>query len=364
MNTIHDVARHAGVSASTVSNVLNGRTGQMRPETLERVRAAIAELKYGPSTVARQLKTGHSSFIGLLIPSIANPMFGYIACEIERHAQQHGYRVLICNAYRDPDKEAAFFQDLLAHGVRSAIVVSSLEDERHLELAVERGMTVVSYDRRAVPGDRPGVAHITVDSVLAAYTATRHLIEHGHRRLAFVTVSGTTMSRKDKIQGFWQAVDEAGLRADSRVVDAGPLHQYGDSAIGEIGAACARELSGRPDMPTGIVALNDLMALGVMAGLHESGLRVPQDVSVIGMDGLFLSAMSNPGLSTVEFPVAAMAAALVDRVIGGAAPDSRSAETIFTDIRLIERESVAAPRGRRGKSVLPPRAAGAAAQGK
>jgi len=177
--------------------------------------------------------------------------------------------------------------------------------------------------------------------------------------LAFVTVSGVTMSRKDKIQGFWQAVDEAGLRATSRVVDAGPVHQYGDSAIGEIGASCARQLSGEPDRPTGIVALNDLMALGVMAGLHESGLRVPQDVSVIGMDGLFLSAMSNPGLSTIEFPVTAMAAALVDRVIGGATPGDQPAETVFTDVRLIERESVAAPRGARRKSAASPRGAAA-----
>lgn len=346
MSTIHDVAKHAGVSASTVSNVLNGRTGQMRRETLERVRAAIAELQYGPSTVARQLKTGHSSFIGLLIPSIANPMFGYIACEVERFAQEQGYRVLICNAYRDKDKEAAFFQDLYAHGVRRVIVVSSLEDERHLELAAERGMTVVSYDRRAVPGDRPGVEHITVDSVQAARMATNHLIAHGHTRLAFATPSGVTMSRKDKIAGFWQAVDEAGLRAASRVIDAGPMHQYGDSAIGEIGMVCARQLaSSAQGLPTGIVAINDLMALGLIAGLHESGLRVPDDVSVVGMDGLFLSAMSNPGLTTVQFPVPAMAAALVQRVIGADAAAQPAAVTIFDDIRLIERESVAAPAG-------------------
>ena len=348
MSTIHDVAKHAAVSASTVSNVLNGRTGQMRQETLERVRAAIAELQYGPSTVARQLKTGHSTFIGLLVPSIANPMYGYIAREIEQFAQErHGYRVLICNAYRDKEKETSFFEDLLAHGVRRVIVISSLADERHLELAAERGMTVVSYDRRAVPGDRPGVDHITIDSVAAARMATRHLIAHGHKRLAFVTMSGMTMSRKDKIEGFWSAVDEAGLRASSRVFDAGPLHEYGDSIIGEASTALARQLAGDPQPPTGIVAVNDLMALGLMAGLREAGLHVPRDVSVVGMDGLFLSAMSNPTLTTVRFPVSTMAAAMVERVIGrGDASRAESSETIFTDIKLVERESVAAPSSR------------------
>ena len=124
--------------------------------------------------------------LGLLVPSMANPMYGYIAREIETFAQeQFGHRLLLGSTYRDREKESAFFEDLLAHGVRRVIVISSLADERHFESAVERGMVVVSYDRGATPGQRSKVGHVMPDNFEAARLATRHLIDKGHRRLAF-----------------------------------------------------------------------------------------------------------------------------------------------------------------------------------
>lgn len=270
MSTIQDVAREAGVSVSTVSNVLNGRTVQMRQETLARVRAAMSSLQYRPSTLARQLKTGQTPLIGLLVPSIANPMYGYIAREVETYAQErYGHRVMIGNTYRDPAKEASFFEDLLSQGVRRVIVVSSLANERHLETAVGRGMVVVSYDRRATEGETTRVEHVTPDNFEAARLATRHLIAHGHARLAFATLTGVTMSRRDKINGFLSAAQEAGLSEEARVLDSGPVNEYGDSMIAENGRALARLLSQDNARPTGIVAVNDLMALGLMAGLRE-----------------------------------------------------------------------------------------------
>ena len=159
MTTIQDVARHAAVSASTVSNVLNGRTDRMRPATLARVEAAIQALQFRPSRLAQQLKTGQTPLLGLLVPSMTNPMYGYIAREVETAAQRLlGYRLLIGSTYRDREKESAFFDDLLSHGVRRVIVISSLADESHFESAVERGMVVVSYDRRATPGQPSGSA--------------------------------------------------------------------------------------------------------------------------------------------------------------------------------------------------------------
>ena len=346
MTTIQDVARQAAVSVSTVSNVLNGRGDRMRPDTRARVEVAIELLQFRPSKLAQQLKTGQTPLIGLLVPSMTNPMYGYIAREIETVAQEEfGYRLLIGSTYRDRGKESAFFEDLLSHGVRRVIVISSLADERHFESAVERGMTVVSYDRGATPGQASNVGHVMPDNFAAAQMATRYLIQKGHRQLAFATVAGMTMSRGAKIDGFFAAVDQAGLRAGAQVLDGGPLDEYGDLLIAEVGRATALQIAAATRRrPTGIVALNDLMALGLLAGLREAGLRVPHDVSVVGIDGHFLSALSNPMLTTVRLPVPEMARAMVNRVMNPRAdPAQDPHEMVFAPSQLVERESVAPP---------------------
>ncbi len=317
----------------------------MRKETLTRVERAIRHLKFHPSPVALRLKTGHTPLLGLLVPSLANPMFGAIAREIETFAQErYGHRVLIGSTYRNKEKEATFFEDLLAHGVRQVIVISSLADERHFDIMSERGMTVVSYDRPAAKGGTSKVVHITPDNFEAGRLATEHLIEHGHRRLAFATVAGMTMSRSEKIRGFQAAASQNGLQKTATILNGGLLDEYGDSVMSEIGRALAHRLAADPRRPTGIVAVNDLMALGLMAGLREGGLRVPQDVSIVGIDGLFLAALSNPCLSTVQLPVRDMARAMLESAIapstGCAAQENQQT---FMPTCLIKRESVASP---------------------
>lgn len=347
MSKIRDVASRAGVSTSTVSNVLNGRGNRMAKETLARVEAAIAELKYRPNTTARQLKTGHTPLLGLLVPSIANPMYGFIAREIETQAQErHGYRIMIGNTYRDKDKEARFFEDLMAHGVRGVIIISSLVDEQHFESAGERGLVLVSYDRRATPGVESGIDHVSVDNFEAARLATAHLIENGHTRLAFVSAAGVTMSRREKISGFMAAVASAGLTASAQVIEGTPLHEFGDSMMSELGRIEAAALAAQTgaERPTGIVAVNDMMALGLMAGFRDAGLAVPQDVSVVGMDDVFLSALMSPALTTVRLPVQEMAHTMVERVMSRLADPSLSTGEFMFQPSLMVRASVSAPR--------------------
>jgi DNA-binding LacI/PurR family transcriptional regulator len=289
---------------------------------------------------------------------MTNPMYGYLAREIEAEAQRYGYRLLIGSTYRDPQKERAFFDDLLSHGVRRVVVISSLSDERHFEQAVERGMAVVSYDRGATPGRPSRVAHVTPDNFEAARLATAHLIACGHRDLGFVTVAGMTMSRRAKIDGFHAAALAVGPQGSARVLDGGPLNEYGDAVIAEVGRTTAMQIVRARRRPTGIVALNDLMALGLLAGLREAGLAVPGEVSVVGLDGHFLSALANPALTTVELPVPEMARAMVDRVMHPR-PDAgtEASRSVFAPTRLIERESVAPPpgrsRSRRGTDAAP-----------
>jgi DNA-binding LacI/PurR family transcriptional regulator len=339
---IQDVAQRAGVSIATVSNALNGRTAKMSAATRNRIETAIAELAFRPNRAARQLKTGHTPMLGLLVPSIANPAFGTLAREVEIAAQDgHGYRVLLGSTYRSQKKEASFFDDLLAHGVNGVIVCSSLMDQRHLEAAIDKGLVVVSYDRRAIAGQRLAVDHVSMNNVRAGELATQHLIDQGHRHLAFATPSRRTVSRTDKIEGFRHAARRAGIAKRAHTLEGPALAAYGDAEMAEIGRALAVKLAATRDRPTGIVAVNDMMAFGLIAGLRDRGIRVPEDVSVVGIDDLYLSSLFRPALTSVQPPVSAMARTMVERVIARLAdPTIRVAEFLFEpDIRL--RETVA-----------------------
>ena len=342
MARIQDVARDAGVSISTVSNVLNGRAERMTRETLERVEAAIARLGFRPSQAARALKTGHMPIIGLLVPSIANPMYGSIAREVELVAQErHNYRVLLGNTYRSVEKEASFIDDLLSHGVRSVIVISSLTDEGHIEAALKRGMVVVSYDRRADADAKSRIDHVSVDNFKAGRIASSHLIAHGHKRLAFATAAGLTMSRRAKIAGFQDGA--AGVATE--VIEGRVGSEYGDSELVEVGRALAAQIArrGRTTRPTGVVAVNDMLGIGLIAGLREQGLHVPEDISVVGMDDMFLAPLISPAMTSVGMPLADMASTMIERVISRLAdPQIPTAEFLF-EPHLAQRQSVAAP---------------------
>lgn len=180
-----------------------------------------------------------------------------------------------------------------------------------------------------------------MDNFETARLAAEHLIAHGHRRLAFVTASGLTMSRSDKITGFLSAAEKAGLKADAQVLDGKALSGYGDSEMADVGRQQALQIARDSRRPTGIVAVNDMLALGLMAGFREAGLSVPQDVSIVGIDGLFLSSLAYPALTTVQLPVSQMANTMVERLMSRLAdPTIAPGEFIFQP-ELIARDSVA-----------------------
>ena len=340
--TIEDVARAARVSISTVSNALNGRIERMRSDTLARIEAAITSLGYRPNNVARQLKTGRTSILGLLVPSIANPAYGMLAREVEIAAQElHGYRVLLGNTYRSQDKEASFFNDLLSNGIRGVIVISSLEEQRHLDSAVAQGLVAVSYDRRAPAAPASTVDYVSMNNYKAAQLAVKHLIEHGHSRIAFATPGGRTMSRSEKISGFLAATEAAGLDHFTMMLEGTPQSEFGDAEMAELGRSLARTIVARKVRPTAVVTVNDMLAIGLIGELRRHDLRVPQDISVIGMDDLFLSPLLSPPLTTVCPPLREMAQKMVQRIISRLAdPSIVTTEFLFEPV-LVTRETVA-----------------------
>lgn len=340
--TIEDVARAARVSISTVSNALNGRMERMRSDTLARIEAAIARLGYRPNNIARQLKTGHTPLLGFLVPSIANPAYGMLAREVEIAAQElHGYRVLLGNTYRSRDKESSFFEDLLSQGVRGVIVISSLEQHDHLDAAVARGLVAVSYDRRAPAQGAPTVDYVSMNNHKAAQLAAEHLIAHGHSRIAFATPDSRTMSRSEKIAGFFAALDAAGLGRGAGVLEGQPQTGFGDADMAELGRALACGLVRRKTRPTAIVAVNDMLAIGMIGELRSHRVRVPEDLSVIGMDDLFLSPLLSPPLTTVRPPLRDIARTMVERIISRLADPSIPPQEFLFEPMLVSRDTVA-----------------------
>ncbi len=315
--TITDVAKFADVSPSTVSNLLNGRSKRMRPQTKVRIENAIRKLGYRPNQAARQLKTGHARIIGLIVPSVANPFYGVFARHIEKTALAHGYQVLLCNSERQPERERNYAEELWGYGVRGIIFGSSLMQFSHLDELVERGLHLVAFDRLTQERDRTIIDSIGIDNVLATRLAVKHLCALGHKRVAFLSGRVRTVSRVDRLNGYLSALRECGIEPDDELIWRGTSNgSFGDADAIEMGRQGAHELFSLPNPPTALFAINDMYAFGAYAGARDLGLAIPDDVSIVGMDDIMLTEVVQPPLTTIQQPIDEIARRATERLIG------------------------------------------------
>lgn len=338
---IQDVAHLAGVSPSSISNFLNNRMGQMRPETQLKIQQAIAQLGYRPNNAARQLKTGVASMVGLLVPSLANQFFGSLACAVESAAAKHHCHVMTISTFRDPDRERAVMADLLSYGVQGIITGSALSDTDHL-VGMTARCPVVAFDIKSVSEAHQPIMTISVDNAAATSMAVAHLVGLGHRSIVLVTPPPYTLNRQDRIRGFNDAIAQAGIAGELITVDAieVPSDPYGDTQLFEMGRSAATRIVSASSRPTAAIAINDMMAIGIGIGLKQLGLQIPKDMSLIGIDDIFFAAAHDPPLTTIRQPIQAMADAAVQRIL---APTLATGGQIFAP-ELIVRASTAAPR--------------------
>jgi DNA-binding LacI/PurR family transcriptional regulator len=349
MVTIHDVARRAQTSVSTVSNLLNGRVERMRPETRLRVEEAMQELGYQPNQIARRLKTGQSPILGLMAPSVANPFWGSFAQHAEEAARELGYQVLLGNTGRDPGIEERYAASLWAHGVRGIVFGSSPLTLDHLARLVARGLRLVMFDRRVESDEDPAFAaaidSVSVDNVAAAKRATDHLLALGHRRIGFLSGPLRTSSRLHRFEGYREALAAAGQPLDPALVwDAPAGPGFGDVEGAELGRQGCRALLRLADPPTAILTINDMYALGAYAGARDVGVVIPDALSIVGFDDIFFAPLASPPLTTVRQPLQEMLGLavplLINRVEGRA---DGPAEHVTLDAELIVRASTAPP---------------------
>ncbi|MBE3559780.1 MAG: LacI family DNA-binding transcriptional regulator [Ktedonobacteraceae bacterium] len=292
MANIQDVAKLAGVSISTVSRVLNG-TAHVNPAVAARVRAAIEELHYQPSRAARTLQTNRSRIIGLLITDIQNPFFITLIRGVEDVAQRSGYSVILCNSDEDPVKERQYIEVLCAERVAGAIVVPTHERQGGLKLFREHNIPIVAVDRRVTGSDTDVVL---VDNRRGAREGVAHLLANGYRRIGIITGPLATTTGRERLEGYRQALQEAGIEPDAQ------LERFG-SFKEESGRQLAGELVEVEPAIDALFVANNLMTMGALEALYQRNLRVPDDIAVVGFDEMPWAALSAISLTTIIQPV-------------------------------------------------------------
>jgi len=292
--SIREVAAKAGVSVGTVSNVLN-RPDIVASPTRVRVLAAIKALGFVRNESARQLRAGRSRMIGLVVLDVANPFFTDVARGVEDEASKSGLAVIMCNSDEQMDRENGYLDLLEQHRVQGILITPVTDDEVSLARLQARGTPVILVDRRSPSGNQCSVA---VDDVLGGDLAVSHLLAAGHQRIAFAGGPVSLRQVADRRDGALRALNRARPQtAELMVIDTPALNvAAGKRAGAQIAAA---DLA---DRPTAVFCANDLVALGVLQEMTQSGIKVPDDIAIVGYDDIDYAAAAAVPLSSVRQP--------------------------------------------------------------
>ncbi|NLF13129.1 MAG: LacI family transcriptional regulator [Anaerolineaceae bacterium] len=286
--SLKDVARAAGVSASTVSRALYYHP-RISKETAARVRRLAEEMGYTPSLPARSLVTQDTATIGVVLTSVSDPFVGQLVLGIEDVARRQGYSVFMGSSYRNADLEKDIVRSFYERRASGIIVTGSQIDLGYVQLRKRFLLPVVLINCPAYPHS------VSIDNLSGAREAMEHLLELGHRRIAYVSNPVSYNANLERLAGYRAVLAEAGLAPDdSLIVD-------GDGGVSR-GAEAMQRLLALPEPPTAVFCFNDMTAVGVMYSLALAGLQVPADVSVVGFDDLELAAYFSPPLTTVRQP--------------------------------------------------------------
>jgi len=331
MATIKDVARAAGVSPAAVSRHLNGRI-TLPEETRARIDRAIVDLDYHPNLMAKRLSTGKTEALSLVTPEINNPFFTEFAAAVEEAAAQSGYSVYFSSTQGDPDREVAAIRRLRDRHVDGLIFLSSRPDDGRLARALD-GLTNVVLVDEDVPGTPQ--PRIFVENEAGTRMAVAHLVGLGHREIGLVGGPSGVLSATERERGWRGALAEYGL-------DPGPLF------VGEYSREHGRETARRllkGHMPTALIAGADDIAIGLIETFRPAGIRVPEDISIVGFDDARYSALIDPPLTTIRQPVPVLGQLAVGHLLNAMAGEAVAHET-RVPVELIIRASTAPPRGK------------------
>jgi DNA-binding LacI/PurR family transcriptional regulator len=281
-----DVAQHAGVSLSTVSFVLNKkRIKSISPETTKRVWASAQALNYHVNVHARRLARGKSNFVGLIISEIANPFFPEVLKGFEKAASERGLELLLCNTEYQPQRLEAAIDKMLGEGVRGVAIMTSTFGEEHLKPLARRRIPVVLL---SVGPNSPKARKIEIDFSTGMLQAIDHLTALGHKKFGVITGPIKVGSAATTRDAFLTCLAKRNLRAE-QIIECNYRVDGGMAAV--------RALLSQSVLPSALLCGNDLIALGAISALQEASLRVPEDMSVVGVDDIIFARLSSPPLT-------------------------------------------------------------------
>lgn len=330
--TIQDVAERAGVSRATVSRVLNDNP-KVDEALRARVREAMHSLAYHPNRAARRLRGSFNNVIGLIIPDIQNPVFVAVARGVEDAAYQHQINVLLCNADDNANKQQDYLRVMQAERVSGVIVVPThSNDGAVLKQVHDAGLPLVLLDRQV---DDFETDTVKVDNVRGVALAVKHLLKLGYRRIAFIAGLQYLTPGRERSLGYREALYAAGHPIDESLIVLGDFKT-------ESGYRLARALMALPQPPDSIFTANSLMAMGALKGLHDLGLRVPEDVALISFDDVPWAENLCPPLTAVNQPGYELGQQAVDLLLHRLTNGAGHYRTVVLQPRLVIRESCGA----------------------
>ncbi len=286
--TMHQIAKWANVSLGTVSHVINN-TAPVREPLRQRVLEAIRSLGYQPNQLSRGLRLNRTNMIGMIIPDITNPFFPAIVRGVEDVAYKSSYRLILCNADNDPDKESTYLNELKSYLPAGILLIPS---ENATDLANAPGPPVVCIDRR--PANWKGDT-VTVANEEGGYRAGRFLLQMGHRRIGVAAGPHHLANAAERLAGFLRALREANVTSEPEYIQESRFDREG-------GHSSTHRLLQLLPCPTAIFAANDLIALGALSAVREFKLNCPRDVSIIGFDALDWTEFTDPALTSIYQP--------------------------------------------------------------
>lgn len=302
--TITDVAKLAGTSVTTVSRVLNNIEYPVSEQLRQKVKKAAASLDYVPSVMARSLKGNAMQDIGVIIPNMSNPFYLQTMLGINSVTYDKNFGLLVCNTMRNLEKEREYLRRLYERQVRGIILSSLTDDADLVREYISKGVRFVLLDQRI---ENINCSCINFDSRKGARIAMRYLIEQGHRRIALVTTPLTRWTRNEVFKGYHESLKAAGIEFEEKLIYvSGPepankeidFEYYSGLQLGD---RFALDMHG-PDRPSAVLCINDMVAFGFIKSISKNGIKVPDDISVMGFDNIPFAETFIPALTTIQYP--------------------------------------------------------------